>query len=399
MITKLATIEQLKEVFAEILLNKTDKITKVSDGSVVNAIAFGNAKNVQKIMKDIAVLESHLFPDSGFAETLDNYARQNGLGQRFGFRQSSTYVYVSADPGTIYIPGQQVFLSSVGIRFDVESIYTVGVFGYGYIKLRSQTTGVSTNVSGLTITQIVNPPTGHKYCVNEYAAQYGSDVEIDDEFRKRSMEGVNVLSRGTISMLEQVFMKINENVLKLYYSGLDLNSRIVISILTENGTGLSDADMNDILLRCEKFLALTEMRPSGFKGYGITLKNVDFEPIDVSMRLELESSYDPDEVRKDIQVRLSKYLDYRYWTVGQKVEWDNMLEIVKHTDGVKYVNDAFFFPNNDVAIGLYKLPRIRGFQMLDLNGKIIRDIQGSLNPVYYPAEIDFKFQSTVLRTI
>lgn len=399
MITKLLTIEKLKEIFGEILINKTDLVTKVTDGSAVNAIAYGIAKNHQKILTDIAVLESYLFPDSGFDKTLDGYARLNGISQRFGARQSSTYVYVSADPGTVYTPGIQTFTSNAGVIFDVEQSYIVSQFGYGYVKLRSQSIGSSTNVAALTITQITNPPVGHKYCINEYGAQYGSDSESDDEFRKRSKEGVDLISKGTISMLEQVFMKINENVLKIYYSGLDINSRIIISILTENGTDLSDDDLNDILIRGEKFFSLTEMRPVSFKGYGITLQNIGFQPIDCSMRVELDSSFNPDDVRKDIQIRLNKYIDYRYWKTGQKVEWDNMLDIVKHTNGVRYVNDSFFFPNNDVEIGDFNLPRMRGFQMLDLSGKIIVDFQNALNPIYYPNEIDYKFQATILRSI
>jgi hypothetical protein len=141
------------------------------------------------------------------------------------------------------------------------------------------------------------------------------------------------------------------------------------------------------------------MRPVSYNEYGIFLRNVEFQPIDISFRCELEPSYDPDEVRKQTQIRLSKYIDYRYWITGQKVEWDNMLQIIKNTEGVKYVNDSYFFPNNDVSIDIYKLPRIRGFQMLDLSGSLIRDFQGVLNPVYYPNEIDFSLQATVLRTI
>ena len=81
------------------------------------------------------------------------------------------------------------------------------------------------------------------------------------------------------------------------------------------------------------------------------------------------------------------------------VEWDDLLEIVKSTDGIKYADDNAFFPSTDVTVLNNLLPRIRGFRMMDLDGNIISDIQGVLNPVFYPEEADFSFQSTVLAEI
>jgi hypothetical protein len=36
---------------------------------------------------------------------------------------------------------------------------------------------------------------------------------------------------------------------------------------------------------------------------------------------------------------------------------------------------------------------------LNLNGEIIQDFQGNLNPVFYPNEIDFSYQASVLKSI
>ena len=399
MFTEISTIEELKEMFVEIMLNKTDKISKVSDGSVNNGIAFGNAKIAQKMIKDVAVIESHLFPDAAFGEYLDNIARLNGISQRFGAKQSSTYVRIVGEPDTIYNPGVNVFSSNTGIKFDLEKQVKIPIFGYTYAKIRSQNTGSNTNVDALTINQVSSAPDGHKYCINEYAAQYGSDVESDDEFRKRIQDGVNILSRGTISMLEQAFMKINENIMKIYHNGFDSFGRTIISIMTVNGINLNDSELNDIVTRSEKFFNITEMRPTGVNGANVVLKNIEWQPIDISARVQIESSYNADDVRREIQIRLNKYLDYRYWKLGQRVEWDNLLEIVKNTNGVRYVNDSNFYPRNDLTIDLRKLPRIRGFQLLNLDGTIIVDLQGNLNPVFYPNDVDFSYQSTVLSTI
>lgn len=400
MITQLTTIEELKELFVETLLNQTNAVTKVSDLSALSGLAFANAKLAQKTIKDVAILEGHIFPDVAFGSYLDNYAKTNGVGQRFGARGSSTYVRVVGLPGTSYIPGTNVFTSSTGIQFDIEIPYVIGTFGYGYIKVRSQTTGAGTNVDALTINDVTNPPVGHQFCVNEYQATFGADVESDDTFRKRVKEGPDILSRGTLSTLEQIFMKINENVLKVFYTGRDETGKTIISILTVNGIDLNIGELNDILIRAEKFLSINEMRSVNGSGLiNMVLQNVNWQPIDISFRVSLDPSYKADDIRKDIQVRISKYLDYRYWQQGQSIYWSDLLDLIKNTDGVRFVNDNLFYPNVDVAIDPRKLPRLRGFLMLDTNGNIIQDLQNNLNPIFYPGEPDFSFQSTVLQNI
>lgn len=400
MITQLTTLEELKQMFVESFINQTNAVTKVSDMSAVNGIAFGASKLAQKNVKDVAILEGHMFPDVAFGSYLDDYAKLNGVGQRFGARQSSTYVRVVGSVGTSYIPGTNVFVSTSGVQFDLEKPFIIGNFGYGYVKVRSQTTGADANVDPLTITSVTNPPVGHQYCINEYNANFGTDVEDDDTFRKRIKEGPDILSRGTLSNLEQIFMKINEDVLRVFYSGRDNTGKAIISILTVNGIDLNASEFNDILIRAEKFLSISEMRSIDGSGLiNLVLQNVSWLPIDISFRVSLDSSYNPDDIRRDIQIRISKYLDYRYWQQGQSVFWSDLLDIVKYTTGVRFVNDNLFFPNVDVVVDPIVLPRLRGFLMLDTDGNIIQDFSGNLNPIFYPSEPDFSFQASVLQNI
>jgi hypothetical protein len=85
----------------------------------------------------------------------------------------------------------------------------------------------------------------------------------------------------------------------------------------------------------------------------------------------------------DIQISISKYLDFRYWDTTDKVEWDDLLIIVKNTDGVRYVADEFFTPNSDLIVSIGELPRIRGFIMRSLGGTILFDSTNNLTPVFY----------------
>lgn len=401
MFTKLTPIEDFKSIFAEILFNKTDKITKTSSGSVNNAIAFGNAKLGQKITKDIAALEARIFPDFSYGQYLDDIAMLWGIGDRFGAKQSSTYVRVTATPGTVYQKGVNVFRAIDGSQFFIENTYTVGQFGWGYVKVRSVNSGSTANVDAFTITEVNPKPIGHQYCINEYAASFGIDNEIDDTFRLRIKEGSDILSRATLSAIEQVFMKINENILRVYYNGSNAGGGLILSILTVNGVDLTTEELADLLLRGQKFFSLSDMHPIGNTlQTNLILNNVSWFPIDISFRCKIDASYNTDAVRKEIQIILNKYLDYRYWQTGTKIEWDNLLELVKRVPGVEYVADEYFYPTSDVVITDNKLmPRIRGFQMLDMDGNIIQDLQGELNPVYYPNDIDFSYQATVLKQI
>lgn len=70
MITKLNnTISNLKSLFIETFLNKTSKVSDVSDGSITNATAHGAAKLAQKTIKDVAIVEAQIFQILPLANT------------------------------------------------------------------------------------------------------------------------------------------------------------------------------------------------------------------------------------------------------------------------------------------------------------------------------------------
>lgn len=399
MITEITTIEELKQVFIEVFLDKTDKVTKVSDGSVVNALAFASAKLGQKALKDIAIIEGHMFPEVASGVYLDNVARMNGIAPRFGAAKSSTYVRVVGAPGTNFLAGVHVFNSTQGQDFDILQNTAIGPHGYTYVKVRSQNAGLVANVDALTINRVTPAPVGFQYCVNEFAAFGGRDIESDESLRRRIKDGCNILARGTLAQIEQVFNKINNNILKVYYHGVNEYAQTVLAVLTENGIDLTQSELDFLLVQAEKYFSLIELKPDGFNGYGIRLQNVTWQPVDISFRVELYSQYNADDVRKEIQVRMNRYFDYRFWDYTRKVEWDDLLQLAKTTPGVKYVLDNYFTPQNDIVVDINKLPRVRGFLMLDVDGQIISDGSNNLNPIFYPDDPDFSYQASVLNTI
>lgn len=399
MITQVLTLEEYKEIFIETLINKTTKVTKVSEGSVLNGIAYGVAKMGQKTTKDIAVIEAHLFPDSAYSSYLDSIAQLRGVAPRRGATNSSTYIRIFANPGTSYISGTHTFVGNNGVIFNLDKDITITNFGFGYAKVSSQSSGVNANVDPLSLTKVSPVPAGHQFCINEYGAIGGSDFEDDDLFRARIKTEINVYARHTLSYLEQVFFKINPRVLRVMNLGFNSNNEIILGIVTVDGTDLTAAELNALLVQGEKYFSIVEMRPYSSSNTGCVLQNIVYQPIDISFRVDLDSSFNPDETRKRIQVGCNKELDFRFWTSDRKVEWDNLLQIVKSTDGVRYVPDQYFFPDKDVVVEKNKLPRVRGFQMLDLDGNIISNLSGTLNPTFYPNNADFLYQADVLASI
>jgi hypothetical protein len=398
MITKITTVEELKQIFSETLLNQTDKITKVSPGSVVNGIAYGAAKLAQKTLKDVAVIEAHLFPDSATGQYLDTIAELKGVAPRQGALKSSGFVRVVGTPGTTYTPGTNYFSGS-GQKFDVVEIAIIPAEGYTYVKVSSQNTGVSTNVDALTVNSVTPVPSGHEYVINEFSMTGGRDFEDDDLFRMRIKDEINVLARTTISYLEQIFRKFNSNVLRVFNQGLDNVGDLCIGVASVNGVDFTNAELADFLVKAEQYLSLCELKPDGLQNYGIKIKNVPYFVIDVSCRVDIDNSYSTDEIRKQCQIALSKVVDWRFWKQDTVIEWIDLINAVKSVPGVNLVLDNYFYPNTNFTIPRGYLPRFRGFLMMNINGNILENVSGTLNPVYYPAESDFAYQITVLKSL
>jgi len=373
-------------------------VTKVSEGSVLNGIAYGVAKLAQKVLKDVAVIESHLFPDSAYGAYLDTIAELRGVAPRFGALASTTYVRVVGIPGTTYIPFTHVFTGG-GVDFNVQQPVTIPAEGYAYVKVVSISVGANTNVDPLTIASMTPIAVGHDYSINEYSVTGGQDEEDDDLFRQRIKEEINVLARGTLQYLEQVLRKYNNNVLRVFNHGLDNVAELNIGIATVNGADLTPVELADLLLKAEQWLTMNEFKPDGLYSYGVKFVNSVYLPIDISCRVDIGASYSSDEFRKQAHINLSKLVYHRFWEPGDVIEWIDLVNAVKAVPGITRVLDNYFYPNTNFEIPREQLPRFRGFLMMNLQGVILETISGTLDPFYYPAESDFAFQSTVLKSL
>ena len=388
MITKVSnTIANLKNLWIEMFLNKTDKVSNIADGSVLNAVAFGTAKVAQKAIKDIAIVEAQIFPTSATGTYLDKSAALFGVSPRKQALGSSTYIRVYAEPGTLYEVGT-TFISKNGIRFVVDKPFTVDNSGYGYVSVRSVITGSATNVEANSITQVSPRPLTHIECTNEYAAIGGRDYEDDETFRNRIINYNNRLSEETVESWTQIFQDLDDRILKVMNVGLGEDGKTHIYLVTQNGSFFTDDELEELLDKATPYFGLTELNLSG-ESIGIVLENAKWMYVGgeqgVDFRVELSSNTDIADARKNIQIAMTKYLDFRFWEAGKVVQWDDLLQVVKTAEGVKYVPDEYFFPYFDEEVPLNMLPRIKGFRMRDLEGNILYDSGSNLSNIFYPA--------------
>lgn len=398
MITKIVPVQELKQIFLEVLLNKTDKVNDVSAESVLNGIAFGCAKVGQKCLVNQSVVEGHLFPDTAYGSYLDELAAIRGIAPRFGAAPSTTYVRFIGEEGTFYNAAELILYASTGIAFTLEQDVVIGANGYAYGKVRATSNGANTNVDPLSINRMNVIPQGHLSVTNEYRASGGRDYEDDELFRQRIKDSVNQLSRNTMSYMEQVFMKINDRVLRLHKGGVTADGKMNLIVVSVNGQDFSQEEFNEILSRSEEFLPLNELLREN-TDFALNLQNVDWLPIDVEFRVDIDPAYDQAIVRRNIAIQMNKLFDYRFWKYGDKVEWENLLYAAKNVEGVRYVPDTHFYPSSDINVPRYRLPRVRGFILRDLNGDIIEDNGGLMSDVYYPNTIAEGYAASVLSNI
>ena len=192
------------------------------------------------------------------------------------------------------------------------------------MKVRSESVGAFTNVDANSIVTVTPIPQGHYECTNEYYAVGGRDQEDDEMFRIRILNHQNVYATATVEKLTQIFQNIDSRVLKIMYVGIMEDSFIHIQIATQNGQFLSGTELSTLLEKAAPYFGIGDMIVNG-NLMGIKMENATWYEVGgsdgVDFRCELEPEYANDvaTVRKNIQIGLTKYLDWRFWQPGEEV--------------------------------------------------------------------------------
>lgn len=388
--TKIYTVEEYKQLFLEGVINKSaGKVSKVSDNSVLGGVGYGIGKISQKTVKDIALVESEMFPDYAYGQYLDRVAMRTGVSSRQKDRGSSVWVKIVADPGTVYPVGGTTFASTGGFTFSLEETFVMGESGYDYVKLKSNDLGASTNVPANTINRVTPTPSGHKYVINEVPAEGGVDVESDDSLRNRILQNFNNFAFDTLDKIKSVFQTLNTNILDVKKIGINASGQSVLGVMTVNGVDLTEEEIDYLLSKSKFYLSLKEQTVTNGLDAGapIEIKNIQATYVDMDFRVSYFSNINSDDLRVAIQEQVSQAFDFRNWT-GTKVQWEDLFTIVRSQDGIKVLPEEYFTPHADIPIPSTSYPRLRGFIMRDLTGEVIVDNAGNINPIYYQDTTD-----------
>lgn len=390
--TKILSVTELKNIATEILLSKTNKISKISVGSIFNAVAYGIAKIAQKCLMEIALIESQLFPEAAVGEILDDIAKRYGIFNRLGATKSSCYIYLFAEPGTIYNKDKVKFVSNDGITFKLNSNITIDENKYTYALATSNEVGTKANVSPLSIYNCVNAPVGHLYCTNTFAASGGRNIESDDEFRNRIININNSVSTKTLEYLTQIALRFNNNILKFVHLGT-YQGKTKLGIYTQSGAALTSGELNNLSHQMREYLALSDI--SDELNNRVYFCNVDYVPIDLSIKLSyMKDKYSINEIYSSIQKKLLSFIDYRYLNTSKNISWIDLYDIVKNTEGVINVNYGEFLVNQskqDIVINKAKLPKFREMIIYDLEGGCLLDNSSKYMPFIYPVYKDLSY--------
>ncbi len=397
MITRVHTIEQIKAWVTESLFNNSKRVTKVSPHSILNGFIYGISRVFQKVMREVSLLETYLFPDSAIGSDLDAILLREGLPARFGATGSATWVRIMAEEGTVY-PQYSQLISTQGITFRLEEPITMSSAGYEYAKVSSITVGSNTNVVPLSIYAFSLPPAGHLGVFNEYRAIGGRDAEDDEAIRARIKNISNVASIETMERITQLMMVFNPNVLRIFHGGIDKLGRVNLYVATQNGADLTQDEIQALTVYIAPWLSVYDLNPYNSLETGIVLRNVVYTQVSLDMSIAYNLNIGVERIRRDIQINLTKYLDFRFWASGQPVEYARVLEIVRSTNGVLFVSNNNFMLNselNDLYMPPLSLPMISSFILRDLNLNIILPEFTLPLPVFYPNRPNQQFRQLV----
>lgn len=395
--TQITSISELKNIALEILLSKTNKLSKISPNSIFNAVAFAISKIGQKALKEIALIESQLFPDYATGVHLDLVAKRYGINSRLGATKSSGYIYLYGKRGTFYDKDKVQFISNDGISFVLEDNVTIDEKLYAFAHITSTIVGSHSNAAPLSITNCENSPVGHDYCNNTFATYGGRDKESDDELRDRIVNLTNSVSNKTLEYLAQIALNFNSNILKFVNLGT-YQGKTQIGVYTQSGAALTQSELNNLGFALREYLCLSDISEN--LEQRVIFVNIDYTPIDLSFKIDyMQDLFTINQIYNSIQMKLIDFIDYRYLDIEKSILWIDLYNLIKNTEGIVNVNFGSFLINggqNDIIINKKLLPKFRQMIIYDINGNILLDNEAKkYMPFIYPVYKDINYTTLI----
>lgn len=370
--------QRLFEAILETFLQNTDRVTKISPNGVLAGILRGSARLAQRAIKDISISYVDNNINSASGSQLDTLAGEMGYPPRLPATSSTSYLRLVGMPGTIYNVDEVSYISASGIEFrqEVDS-FTIPNEGYGYISIRSVNTGSITNVAPFSIS-VRNAPAGHLRSFNEFSSSRGRDLETDEAYKERIKSIFNTLAFATIPRIQQILQAFDPEILRIVRLGTSTLGDIRIGIVTVNGKTYNAVELLDLEREAAPYMALSDTNANGTALNGIRFQNIEYRPIDFSIRIQKDPNVDVIDIYQDLSIRFNRHINYVTWQFGiSRVDRDFLVNETIRANGVRYVESLEFTPMQDILISPDRLPRIRRIELFDLEGQRILNTSAS----------------------
>lgn len=384
-----------KSILAELFYSLQSKITKISEASIISALLSAISRVASKAEKDIAVYMARLFPMFSAGDHLNDTAEVFGVHPRTVASHSYTILKIYAAQGTAYNVATHIFKSISGVTFELIEDYAVNASGILYVQVRSVSLGKAANVDALTITSVTPTPNGHLLVINELASVGGADAESDNSLRARILNVPSLVSINSLAYLEQVMIRLQPLVYKIYSNGQTQAGKIDIRILTWNGELLTTNQLNLLTSQIGPYLSLRDSQYFHKTNHAVQLSNMDFYYIDISMKIQLLPNANSELVRCEMQANILKLIDIDKLKIGTVLQWEDIYIACVQTAGVIQIPEESFSWKTDYIFNKPQFPKLRGFVLTDLSGALLANISTDVKKIYQ-SQVDLSFQLTVL---
>jgi len=357
--TKPKTLEELKEeCVAAIRSECSTKISTVLPNTVLDGVAWAVAKLAQHIITDTAYLETKFFPEYATGSLLNAHASRMGLEERRGMTNSSVILQFLCDPLYDALPtypkGTKVKTAKGLVYETIASVTVSEARRIAFVEARSQKTGPASAVGiGELTTMVDAPPYGHLSVTNVTMSIGGFTEEHDILYRQRILSARDLLSVNTSAFYEALIFLLHDNIIRVRFRTVDSrNSKYVINVLRNDGSYFTDVELNAIKTSILPYLPIHDI-----DGKNVLVNNFEFVNLYVFVSAQFDINRH-EELQNELNRELNEYLDFRFWQEGQKVQWEELIELFRDIEGIIEVNESRVSPPNDIVLAYDQLPKV-----------------------------------------
>ena len=287
------------------------------------------AGEVFELQAEYEYVKRQMFPDTAQGEYLDRHAAQRGLTRRSGTkaRGEVTFYLETALSYDITIPQGTVVATrgeSPERYITTQEIVIASGRTASLCTVEAMNEGKSGNAAAQEITVIVTPVSGITRVVNDYKLTDGSDVESDEQLRRRILDSfVNIPNGTNKAFYIQSALEVDGVRAAGAAAGVRGPGTLDIYIMSDDG------EPSDKLKR-------------EVKSYLESLReiNVDIEigtlqriPVNVYVNLSVKSGYEFSDVMQRVNSSIMEY--FSLVGAGEDFYLSAVGDYIQHTEGVE----------------------------------------------------------------